>query len=61
MIYRHYHAARAEKLAADLAKRERELAEIRGEHTTPVKAQQPAAPQPQAAPQQQQRNEQKRR
>lgn len=64
MIYRRYHAARAEKVAAEQASLDSDLAEIRGEVVVQAVAQATTAPtQPQQNQSQshQQRNDQKRR
>lgn len=59
MIYRRYHPARAEKLAAEQAQLDSDIAEIKGEVVVEVKPQQPA-PAPQQQPQHQRNNNQKR-
>lgn len=59
MIYRRYHAARAEKLAAEQAQLDKDIAEINGEVAVETTPQQPA-PAPQQQPQQQRNHNQKR-
>lgn len=58
MIYRRYHPARAEKLAAEQAQLDSDIAEIKGEVVVEVKPQQPA---PAPLQQQPQRNNNQKR